>query len=171
MNDKTATVHLRPEPLTAAAFAPFGNVIETSARANNQMNSGTFARFDNLATVATDGNQHSTISLVRSESPATLPHRFTLVEKHPLCSQAFIPRTEFVFYVVVGAAGERITAQDLHAFVSNGRQGISYYPGTWHMPLIALQRDQEFIVVDQSNLPGNLVELNLDQSVTLNPAA
>jgi len=171
MNDKATSVHLTPEPLTAAAFAPFGEVIETSARANNQMNSGTFARFDNLATVTTDGSQHSTISMVRSETPATLPHRFTLVEKHPLCSQAFIPRTKFVFYVVVGAAGSSITAQDLRAFVSNGKQGISYFPGTWHMPLIALERDQEFIVIDQSALPGNLIELNLEQSVTLNPAA
>jgi len=170
MNDKTITVHLTPEPLTANAFAPFGNVIETSASANNQMNSGTFERFDNLATIATNGTQDSIISMVRSEIPATMPHRFTLVEKHPLCSQAFIPRTDFVFYVVVGVAGDSVSAQDLKAFVSNGRQGISYFPGTWHMPLIALEREQEFIVVDQAALPGNLVELTLEQSVTLNPA-
>lgn len=171
MNENNAkAVHLSPEPLSADAFAPFGNVIETSPRANNQMNSGTFARFDNLATVATSGREHSTISIVRSETPATLPHQFTLVEKHPLCSQAFIPRTEFVFYVVVGMAGDTIAGTDLQAFVTNGRQGISYFPGTWHMPLIALATGQEFIVVDQPDLPGNLVERELGQSVTLDRA-
>lgn len=169
---ETAPVHLQPELLTKAGFAPYGDVIETTERASNQMNSGTFARFDNLATVATapGSSEPSTISMVRSEQPCSLPYEFNLVEKHPLCSQAFIPRTDIVFYVVVGPAGEQIAATDLRAFVTNGRQGISYLPGTWHMPLIALAGQQEFLVIDQAALPGNLVERVLPQQVILQPA-
>ncbi len=157
------------QPLSKENFAPFGEVIEASEHANNQMNSGTFARFDNLATVTNAPNgANATISMVRSQDPASLPYEFNLIEKHPLCSQAFIPLNDTVFYVVVGPRGDAIEAADLQAFVTNGRQGISYFPGTWHMPLIALAGGQEFLVIDQANLPGNLVELTLSQSLTLN---
>ena len=85
-NQQTQKVQLHPEPLTKQNFARFGEVIEASDKANNQMNSGTFARFDNLATVtAGPGSKHSSnISIVRSEGPSSLPYDFTLVEKHPL---------------------------------------------------------------------------------------
>ena len=163
-------MNLFSQPLTREDFAPFGEVIEASEHANSQMNSGTFARFDNLATVTNaPGSATSNISMVRSQEPASLPYEFSLVEKHPLCSQAFIPLNNTVFYVVVGPPGDTIEAANLKAFVTNGRQGISYFPGTWHMPLISLARGQEFLVVDQANLPGNLVELPLVQSVVLNP--
>lgn len=167
---------LRPIPLTKTGFAPFGSVIEAGVDSNNQMNSGAFQRFDDLAAVAvqpaadSDANNGANISIVRSVVATQLPYVFDLVECHPLCSQAFIPRTEFEFLVVVGPPGQTVEAAQLQAFVSNGTQGISYHPGTWHMPLIAQGQGQEFLVVDQATRSGNLRELVLPAPVTLLPA-
>jgi ureidoglycolate lyase len=90
-----------------------------------------------------------------------------MVERHPLGSQAFIPLQRFVFIVVVGPAGEAIEAQDLRAFVSNGRQGINYHRGVWHMPLIALEAGHEFLVIDRIGEGANCDQVFLSDTVTL----
>ncbi len=168
---------LEPQLLSKTGFAAYGEVIEAGEQSARQMNSGTFQRFDDLARIdyspvkaGEQGDETAKVSIVRSLAPTPLPHEFDLVECHPLCSQAFVPLAEFVFYVVVGPAQERIEASDLKAFVTNGRQGISYYPGTWHMPLIAQHSGQEFLVVDQASRVGNLREHLLPAPVRLNPA-
>lgn len=168
---------LSPQPLSKENFAEYGSVIESDDHQANQMNGGTFQRFDNLARVdaaqiagADPDTAVTHISIVRSDVTTALPNTFTLVECHPLCSQAFIPLSQFRFYVVVGPAKQTIDASELRAFVTNGRQGISYYPGTWHMPLIAQEQGQEFLVVDQAARSGNLREHVLPEEVQLNPA-
>lgn len=162
---------LQPQPLTPSAFAAFGSVIEAGLKSTQQMNSGAFQRFDDLAAIAVQpgDSKGANLSIVRAAIATQLPHSFTLVECHPLCSQAFIPRSEFVFYVVVGPAGDTIDTNQLQAFVSNGQQGISYHPGTWHMPLIAQAIGQEFLVVDQAAREGNLREHILPSPLTLQP--
>lgn len=139
-------IELRPLPLTPDAFASFGEVIEGVATTRVPMNDGRFERFDALARVTTAGPAR--IGIVRAVSASRLPHRFEAVERHPLSTQAFIPRDEFRFVVVVGAPGEPPDAGGLVAFVSNGRQGVNYLKGTWHMPLIALGDGDEFLVID-----------------------
>jgi len=138
---------LKPEPLTAAGFAPYGDVIATSGGVAEPMNEARFERFDRLAVADADGDV--TISIVRSKSGTALPYRIEMVERHPLGSQAFVPLEPFRFIVVVAPPGESVESVDLHAFVTNGRQGINYHRGTWHMPLIALGERQPFLVVDR----------------------
>jgi len=166
-------ITLEPQKLSAENFSPYGRVIEAGDSADNQMNSGTFARFDDLAEVdygagdPADDVARPAISIVRSQTTTPLPHTFDLVECHPLCSQAFIPLAEFKFYVVVAAPAEQVEALDLRAFVTNGRQGISYHRGTWHLPLIAQDAGQEFLVVDQASRPGNLREHRFGEEIQL----
>jgi len=167
-------ISLQPQRLTTANFSDYGSVIEAGDNAQNQMNSGTFARFDNLSVVdyLEDRSTEVTkpaISIVRSQTPTSLPHKFDLVECHPLCSQAFIPLQNFQFCVVVAVPADEVKASNLRAFVTNGRQGISYHPGTWHLPLIAQSTDQEFLVVDQASRPGNLREHRFAAQITLLP--
>ena len=57
------------------------------------------------------------------------------------------------FLVVVAAPGKAPRPQDLHAFVTNGRQGVNYARGTWHHPLIAFEAPGEFLVIDRGG-PG-----------------
>jgi ureidoglycolate lyase len=160
---------LRPLPITSERFAPFGDVIHTSASSIHAMNEARFERFDDLANIDVDqdGEGHVAISIARSKTPTKLPYRFDLVERHPLGSQAFIPLAPFSFVVVVAPAGESVEATDLCAFVTNGTQGINYHRGVWHMPLIALQSGQAFLVVDRAPGTNNCEEMVLADAVLL----
>ncbi len=160
---------LTPRPLTAEDFAPFGEVIETLASTETAMNAGRFQRFDELATVVSTPvpNMDPQIGIVRCASPTALPHKFDLVERHPLSSQAFVPLTEFRFVLVVGLPDQDVDATSLVAFVTNGQQGINYHPGTWHLPLIAFEQGQQFLVVDFPAIDNNCDEFRFAEPITL----
>ena len=65
---------------------------------------------------------------------------------------------------------ERPAAVDLHAFVTNGRQGVNYARGTWHHPLIAYGPPADFLVVD-GNRPGDDLDEVFygDEAILLEP--
>lgn len=73
----------------------------------------------------------------------------------------------FSFIVVVAPAGEAVDAADLCAFVTNGRQGINYHKGVWHMPMIAMEAGQEFLIVDRLPARDNCEEFILGDLLTL----
>jgi ureidoglycolate lyase len=160
---------LKPLPLTAERFAPYGDVIAASSEVKEAMNEARFDRFNDLARLDVDATSGGRvmISIVRCRVPTALPYRFDMIERHPLGSQAFIPLTQQRLIVVVGPAGESAEASDLRAFVTNGHQGINYLRGVWHMPLIALEAGQEFLVVDRTGGGGNLEQVVLSEQVTL----
>ncbi|MDH4108340.1 MAG: ureidoglycolate lyase [Gammaproteobacteria bacterium] len=156
-------------PITPERFAPFGQVIGTLPERRQAMNAARFERFDHLASIdieaADDGRP--TLSIARARIATALPYRVDMVERHPLGSQAFIPLAAFRFVVVVGRPGESVEAGDLQAFVTNGHQGVNYNRGTWHMPLIALEAGNEFLVVDRAGGGNNCEEHVLAEPLTL----
>jgi ureidoglycolate lyase len=158
---------LIPLPLTRERFRPFGDVIEAAGAQREAMNAARFERFDDLCDidVGTDGRVR--VSVARCRSATKLPYRFDMVERHPLGSQAFVPLAPARFVVVVAPPAESVEPADLRAFVTNGRQGINYLRGTWHMPLIALEVGQEFLVIDRAGDVPNCDEHVLDESMLL----
>lgn len=159
-------ISVKPELLTAETFAPYGDVVESSEQQVAAMNAESFERFDDLCAVeAFDG--HVAISIARCRTITTLPHTFDMIERHPHGSQAFVPLTPCRMLVVVAPAGEPAAAADLRAFVSNGRQGINYHRGTWHMPLIAFDAGQEFLIIDRVGDTPNCDLHYLDEPFTL----
>lgn len=160
---------LKPLPLTPERFAPFGDVIEAKSGSAAAMNEARFARFNDLAKVDADirGEGHVAISIVRCRAPTALPYRIDMVERHPLGSQAFIPRGNFRFVVAVAPPAEAFDHTALAAFVTDGTQGINYHRGTWHMPLIAFAVGQEFLIVDRGGTEANCDEQTLDEPVIL----
>lgn len=160
---------LEPQLLNAERFAPFGNVIEAASTAQSAMNGLHFERFDDLVDldIDTESDGRVSVSIARCRVPTRLPYRVEMVERHPLGSQAFIPLQRFAFIVVVGPPGESIEAADLRAFVSNGRQGINYRKGAWHMPLIALEVGHDFLVIDRTGEGANCDQVFLSDTVTL----
>ncbi len=130
------------------------------------MNDARFERFSRLAKVDAEGEQPS-ISIARCKMPTSLPYRFDLVERHPLGTQAFIPLSHFRFFVVVAPAAESVEPEDLRAFVTNGKQGVNYHKGVWHMPMIALEDGQEFLIVDRGVGDDNFDEHYFGDAVTL----
>ena len=159
---------IRPVPITAERFARFGDVIHASPVAKAAMNDSRFERFHDLANidVAAAGGR-TAVSIARCKAPTTFPHRVDRVERHPHGSQAFIPLAPFSFIVVVAPAGEAVSAADLCAFVTNGTQGINYHKGVWHMPMIALQAGQEFLIVDRIPAEDNCEEFVLGELLFL----
>ena len=155
-------------PLTREGFAPFGDVVESEGRAHHPINAGSAQRFDDLASVeVTAAGGRPQISLCRAEA-VTLPLRLRLMERHPLSSQAFIPLSATPFLIVVAPAGERLELSQLRAFRSNGRQGINYRPGTWHHPLLALERVSDFLIVDRAGEGANCDEISIvEQDILL----
>jgi len=162
-------VTLRPVPITAERFAPYGDVIHAAPAAVQAMNDARFERFDDLAKVDIEqaGGGRLAISIARSKTPTALPHRFDMVERHPLGSQAFIPLAPFSFVVVVAPAGESVDIADLRAFVTNGSQGINYHKGVWHMPLIATEGGQAFLVIDRVPGENNCEQVVFGESIVL----
>lgn len=158
---------LQPQPLTRERFAPYGEVIETLVDRATAMNAANFDRFNDLGTAETDGTGRVAISIVRCRIATSLPYRFDMVERHALGSQAFVPLTPCRFVVVVAPPEESVEAADLRAFVTNGRQGVNYRRGTWHMPLIAFEAGQEFLVIDRAGDAPDCDEHSLEEAVTV----
>jgi len=147
---------LAVEPLTAAAFAPFGEVVEAGARAE-LINEGTARQYAELATIdaAVQGGRPR-VSLYRAEE-RRWPLAIRMLERHPLGSQLFMPLSADPFLVVVAPPSAVPDPASVRAFLTNGRQGVNYRRGTWHHPLIALASGCEYLVIDRGG-PGSNCE-------------
>ena len=149
---------LPAEALTAAAFAPFGQVIECAGHAGYAINEGSSQRFSDLAQLETDAEGRLALSIFRADARQA-PYELHCLEAHPLGSQAFVPLNAQAFLIVVSSTRPDPAQPDHHAlrvFISNGRQGINFHRGTWHHPLLALTPG-DFLVADRLG-PGNNCE-------------
>jgi ureidoglycolate lyase len=153
------TTRLRPEPLTREAFAPFGDVIETRGSRHFTINGGLAERFHDLARIDVAAEAGRPLLNIFRSQPRPSPLRLTLMERHPLASQAFFPLQNHDWLIVVAAGPDPCEASALRAFRATGRQGVNYARGTWHHPLIALVPDHEFVVVDRGGEGANLEEI------------
>lgn len=152
---------LKLQSLTAAAFAPYGDVIEV--RDDNQhypINQGLTERHHKLATVdVLDEGGYPIINVFRS-TPVVLPFHVKLMERHPLGSQSFTMLSGQPYVVVVGRAGE-LQAEKLEAFLVEPHQGVNYHKGTWHHYCLCLNQVCDFLVVDRGGLGHNCDEVEL----------
>lgn len=157
MSDRTIYI----EPLTSEAFAPFGQVIETTGAHHYPINAGKTERFHDLARVELGGvHARPLISIFRGQ-PYTLPLSLTLVERHPLGSQAFYPIGEAHWLVIV-AEDQGGTPAKIRAFLPGPGQGVNIAMNTWHGVLTTLDRETDFLVVDRGGDGNNLEEFTLD---------
>ena len=148
---------ITPRPLTAEAFKPFGQVIETNGHKPVMINEGTTERYHALAGVDV-GEGGGIISIFRG---SRRPLEIKMLERHPLGSQAFYPLEKAAWILVVSQA-ERPGSGDLEAFVATGDQGVQYAKNTWHHPLLVLQETQDYLVVDREGAGENLEEIFFD---------
>jgi ureidoglycolate lyase len=159
------TIILQPELLTRERFAPYGDVIETSRESSDAMNEARFERFDDLCKIDLFNDGRIAVSIARCRTPTSLPLRLDMVERHPLGSQAFVPLSRCKMVIVVAPPEESVDASELRAFVTNGRQGINYHRGTWHMPLIAFEAGQEYLIIDRGGEEPNCDMHTLDDPI------
>jgi ureidoglycolate lyase len=152
-----APLRLRAAPLTAAAFSPFGDVIETSGRAPLIINQGTSERFDDLARIDVCENGGRPLISIFRASPRPLPLEVRTLERHPMSSQAFYPLDGRPFLIVVAEGAAAPRAGQIRAFQSSGTQGVNFRRNTWHHGLIAIGEVSNFLVVDRGG-PGENCE-------------
>ena len=150
--------NLHPEPLTAAAFAPFGDVIESACHDPVWINAGTCARYDDRALVDVAASGGRPILSIFEARPRQLPLAIRMLERHPLSSQAFVPLDARPFLIVVARDGTDAIDARIRAFTSNGLQGVNFRRNTWHHPLIAIGEMSRFLVVDRGGPGANCEE-------------
>lgn len=144
-------------PLTRAAFAPFGTIIDKAQGGARPMNAGWARRFHDLAAIEVAGEDaRVVIGLVEAE-PYPIPLNLSLVERHPLGAQAFVPLSAAPFLVVV-CPDEAGRPGQPQAFITAPNQGVCYARGTWHGVLTPFGAPQEFVVIDRAGPGVNLEE-------------
>ena len=159
------TASVRIEPLDAAAFAPFGDVLEAAGAPDRIINEGLCERFHDRARLDFGPDGQAGISVFRAE-PRALPLTLTLLERHPEGSQAFIPMSADPFLVVVAAdrAGE---PAGVRAFRTAPGQGINILRNTWHGVLSPLAGPGLFAVIDRIGGTPNLEEHRLATALVI----
>lgn len=150
---------LRAEPLTAAAFAPFGDVLEISGPPDRMINQGLCGRHHDRARLEfLDGR--AGISLFDA-APRALPYRLDMVERHPLGSQCFIPLNGVPFLMTVAKdAGGRPV--NLRAFLTQPGQSVNLLRNVWHGVLAPIGARGIYAVVDRIGAGANLEEHGFD---------
>lgn len=154
---------IRAEPITAAAFAPYGDLLECSGAPDKMINAGLCGRYHDRAALDFGPKGRAGISLFHAE-PRSLPYRLDLLERHPEGSQAFIPMTENPFLVIV-APDDKGRPGAPRAFITAPHQAINFHRGTWHGVLTPLAAPGIFAVVDRIGDSANLEEFLLDPAV------
>jgi ureidoglycolate lyase len=144
-------------PLTKAAFAPYGAVIEREGAERRLINEGTTDRLHALARVETGAGQ-AIVSIFHARR-RSFPLLVAMMERHPLGSQAFVPLEPWDWLVVVSDALGTPEPASLRCFRARGDQGVNYRAGVWHHPLLVLRPTQDFLVVDRDGPGVNLEEV------------
>lgn len=153
------------EPLTADAFAPFGEILEATGDFR-LINEGLCQRHHDRARLdfapEISPENRAGISIFNA-TPRQMPYTFDLIERHPEGSQAFLPMTEHPFLVIVAKGPETKP----RAFLTNGAQGINLHRGTWHGVLTPLTAPGLFAVVDRIGSTPNLEEYRYSHTWTV----
>lgn len=152
-------IRLRTEPLTPQAFAPFGDVLQTTGTPDRLINNGYCGRWHDMAQLDFGPGGRAGLNLFKAQ-PRSLPYVLNLLERHPEGSQAFVPMYETTWLVTVAedAGG---TPVNLRAFLVAPGQAINLHRGTWHGVLTPLAEPGLFAVIDRIGSTANLEEYPL----------
>ncbi|GGD39993.1 ureidoglycolate lyase [Sinisalibacter lacisalsi] len=150
------------EPLTADAFAPFGDVLEAEGAPDRIINQGLCGRYHDRAALDFGPDGRAGISLFKAQARA-LPYRLDMFERHPEGSQAFIPMSRDPFLVIVAPDADGAPGTP-RAFLTAPGQGINLHRGTWHGVLTPLAPPGLFAVIDRIGETANLEEHWLDEA-------
>ena len=151
MSAKTLTI----QSLTAENFAPYGEVISCKEHDFFYINDQYTERYHALAEAETDAKVG--ISIFRNIKATQLPFDVSMLERHPLGSQAFIGMNGQSFVIVVAPNWDdkKPDLNQIQAFMTDGSQGVNYRAGTWHHPLLTLEAPSDFVVIDRIGTGAN----------------
>ena len=153
---------IKPIKITIKNFAKYGELISSDGVNPININAGYAKRYDNLANINTSKDEGKTIVSIFSAIKRSFPMKIDMMEKHPLCSQAFIPMKETTFLSFVAPPGKSPEINKIQSFVIPPKMGINYKPDIWHFPLISTE-DTNFLVIDRKGSGENLIIHKFDK--------
>ena len=154
---------LIPQPLDAAAFAPFGDVFAFEAAEARPVNEGYALRLDLAGALDHDPAAAPVLTIYRM-MPRPRPLRLGLFECHPYSAQAFVPLTVERFLVVIAEAGSDGLPDPARARAFLGRRdtGVLYRRGVWHAPLTVLGAGGDLMMLmGERGIPDDCIEHRL----------
>jgi len=110
-------------------------------------NAGTALRYDHLGALENlrPDQAAPNLCVFRVQPSAASPFFIRRLERHRYSTQLFVPMAGAGRYLVIVCEGrDTPDLRTLRAFVALTEQGITYRPGIWHHPLIALDRLTDF---------------------------
>ncbi len=150
--------------LTAAAFAPYGTVVDYATDEHRRR------LIDELQNLRAEARPHLDFATVGGQR---LPLTATVMERHRYSSQSFVP-IDVARYLVVVAPHAPAGGPDMAAarvFAASGRQSITYRSDVWHHPLTPLDRDGIFAILTfRAGDSGDEEFVTLPEPVLLGPS-
>ena len=128
------------QPLNAAAFAPYGEVLAPPAEPGR-------GYFDESLKNGRAGAWPS-LSVMHASPARALPFAATILERHEFSSQSFVPIEVSRWLIIVAPSlpqGGPDAARAV-AFVAGPEQCVTHHMGTWHHGLTVLDRPARFAV-------------------------
>ncbi len=160
---------IRVEPLTADAYAAFGSVIEAEQGPHRPANQGRARVWDRLAQLVNLRDEaRANLSVFRCTPDHARPIALRCFERHPFSTQVFVPMQATRYLVVVAPGDSAPRLEEARAFLVSGRQAVSYAPGTWHHPMIALDIDTDFAcIVFENGSSGDCEVASIDSALSV----
>ena len=169
----TAIRTLTIGPVSRAAFLRYGEVVEVG-QAPARVNNGTALRHD-VGDVMSNYRAGTDLILSVFEADAgPLPFRVDMLECHPHSAQTIVPMqaSRHVVIVCPSRPDGFPDLTGLQAFLFGPDQGVNYNPGSWHHPIVALDRKSLFFVQSwQDNSELDCREIRIDPIVVREAAA
>lgn len=133
-------MRLTARPLTAEAFAPYGEVLAAPDAPGR----------DYIEDRLANRRPHAKPSLSFTfKEPSALPLVSTTMERHLHSSQSFVPMEAGRWLAIVaphGADGLPDMARAV-AFLARADQGVTYGADVWHHPFTVIDRPGRFAIV------------------------
>jgi len=131
---------LTARPLTAEAFAHYGEVLEAPREAGRI--------YIERALANGRAGAKPSLSTTLARPPDLLPFQVTQLERHQFSSQSFVPMEPGRFLVIVApklaSGGPDVSRAE--AFVADPGQGVTYGMDVWHHALTVLDRPMRFAI-------------------------
>jgi ureidoglycolate lyase len=140
-------VHLKVQPMTREAFAPFGVLIDSRGSVEIDLGAG--------------------VPSLTGATAERRPFRFDFMARHRQTMQAFSPLVSSRFVIAVAPPNEHNApdVERISAFLVDGRLPYAYHKGTWHTPPFPTGEWASYLVVDRAGTLDDDWEL-VDLKVT-----
>ena len=141
--------------VTADKLAPYGDLLSADGSPDMIINQGQCGRYHDRAKMDLAGG-NAGVSVFNA-NPRDLPYTLTMMERHPLGNQCFMPMTEHPFLVIV-ADDDNGRPAEPKAFTMPSHQGVNIHRNIWHGVLTPLHGPGLFAVIDRISGDGDNLE-------------